>query len=177
MKRVTYTTENELEALKYLSKCYDFALSLCISLAFSELDIAVVYLREQKFFKHELKYFINNAVKKADFKRYQINSIMVSKGFFESYSDRVIDLADKDIKSFKSSLTKVIEKNEINNASFYAQIETTRCLIEACVLDFKGIADDAKRKFGKDRSSDFKGMTYQTFIIGLRMQLKSSIRM
>ena len=156
MKRVTYATENDLECLRYLSKCYDFALSLCISLAFNELDTSIVYLREQKNFKQELKYFANNAVKEADLKRAQIRNIMVSKGFFDSYADRVIDLASKDISSFSKAIERVLGKNEIGDPHLYAQIETTRCLLQSCVLDFKGIAEDARKKFGIDRSSVFK---------------------
>lgn len=156
MKRVTYTTEEDLECLRYLSRCYDFALSLCISLALNELDTSIVYLREQKNFKHQLKYFANNSVKQSDLKRAQIRNIMVSKGFFDSYTDKVIDLASKDIMSFTKSMQKVIEKHKVKNANFYAQMETTRCLLQSCVLDFKGIAEDAKKKFGIDRSADFK---------------------
>ena len=156
MKRVTYTTEEDLECLKYLSRCYDFALSLCISLAFNELDTSIVYLREQKDFKQKLKLFANNSVRAADLKRAQIRNIMVSKGFFDSYADRVIDLAEKDIKSFRSSLEKVISKHSIENSTLYAQVETTRCLLQSCVLDFRSIGEDAKKKFGKDRSDVFK---------------------
>ena len=156
MKRVTYTTEEDLECLKYLSRCYDFALSLCISLAFSELDTSIVYLREQKDFKQELKLFANNSVREADLKRAQMRNIMASKGFFDSYADKVIDLAEKDVKSFRTSLANVISKRNIENAYLYAQIETTRCLLQACAIDFKNIAEDAKKKFGKDRSDVFK---------------------
>lgn len=155
MIRVTYTTEKELEALKYLSKCYDFALSLCISLAFNELDSSVIYLRERKDYRHELKRFVNNAIREADLKRAQINSIMASKGFFESYADRVIDLASKDVGSFRNSLQRVLEKENVAQPFFYAQIETTRCLLHSCVLDFKSIAEDARKKFGTDRSDVF----------------------
>lgn len=156
MKRVTYTTEEDLECLRYLSRCYDFALSLCISLALNELDTSIVYLREQKNFKHQLKYFANNSVKQSDLKRAQIRNIMASKGFFDSYADKVIDLAGRDIKSFRSSLEKVISKHGIENAALYAQVETTRCLLQSCVLDFRSIGEDAKKKFGKDRSDVFK---------------------
>ena len=79
MKRVTYTTEEDLECLKYLSRCYDFALSLCISLAFNELDTSIVYLREQKDFKQKLKYFANNSVKQSDLKRAQIRNMIVMR--------------------------------------------------------------------------------------------------
>lgn len=58
MKRVTYKTEKELEALKYIAKCYDFALTLCITLAFNQLDITTISLREEKDFKHELKHSV-----------------------------------------------------------------------------------------------------------------------
>ena len=156
MKRVTYLTENELECLRYLSKCFDFALSLCISLALNELDTAIVFLREQKCFKQKLKLFANNSVREADLKREQISSIMASKAFFDSYSDHVIDLAEKDIKMFSSAIQKVIEKNGVDNAAFYAQIETTRCLLHSCVLGFEDIAKGAMDKFGVDKTDVFQ---------------------
>lgn len=156
MKRVTYTTEAELECLKYLSRCYDFALSLCISLAFNELDTSIVYLREQKGFKKKIQIFANNSVREADLKREQIRNIMASKGFFDSYADRVIDLAEKDVGNFRDSIENIISKHNVGDSYLYAQIEVTRCLLQSCVIDFRSIAEDAKKKFGKDRSSVFK---------------------
>ena len=156
MKRVTYKTEKELEALKYIAKCYDFALTLCITLAFNQLDITTISLREEKDFKHELKHSVNNALSEADRKRAEMMQIMKSGGFFESYSDTVIDLAEKDINAFRRSLERVMEKNGVERAKLYAQVETTRCLLESCVMDFKSLGEQCKEKFGYNVSSFFE---------------------
>lgn len=156
MKKVTYTTANELECLKYLSKCYDFALSLCITLALSELDTAVVMLREERMFRQEMKRYVNNTLREADKKRMQINNVMSSKGFFETYSDEVIDLANNDVRSFQRALRNVLVKHHIADADLLSQVETARCLIEVCVLDFEQVSKDAMRRFGVNRSEVFE---------------------
>ncbi|SFG75433.1 hypothetical protein [Prevotella sp. KH2C16] len=155
VKRITYGSDRELECLRYLSKCYDFALSLSISLALNELDTAAGMLRDGRMFRHGLKKYVNNAVREGDRRRAAITGYMVSRGFFESYADRVIDLAEKDIAGFRNSVRRVMEKHGIGDAGLYAQVETARCLLQACVLDFRGIAEEARKKFGVARSGDF----------------------
>ena len=155
-KRVSYSTERELECLRYLSKCYDFALSLHISLAMNELYTAIAKLRDAGMYVREVKVNMNNAVKEGEMRRSAIMGYMASKGFFDSYTDRVIDLAEKDVSAFRDSIRGVMEKHDVKNANIYAQIEVARCLLQACVLDFRSVAADAKKKFNVDRSSDFK---------------------
>lgn len=156
VKRVTYSDDRELECLRYLTKCYDFALALHITLALNELDIVLGMLRDGKQYTREVKRYVNSAVREGDRKRAAITGYMASRGFFDAYTDRVIDLAEKDIDGFRNSVRRVMEKHGIKNAGLYAQVETARCLLQACVLDFKGIAADARTRFRVDRSSDFR---------------------
>ena len=155
MKKITYSTERELESIRHLATCYDFALSLMISLALSELDTCVVRIRTYSMFRHDVKRCINNAVREADMKRAELADLMTSRGFFETYADRVIDVAENDVSRFRSSLCRVMERHSIENTELYAQMETTRCLLEACVLDYGNIAKDARERFGVDMSSHF----------------------
>lgn len=167
MKKISYTTKQDFECVEYLARCYDFALSLLISMAFNELETSVVYIRDRREAYKRLGVIglADRAIREADRTRHGIKSVMADEGFFNSYADRVIDTAAPDVASFRNSLANVMRKAGVSDPGFYAQIETTRVLLDACVMDFDSIADDGKRKFGHDRRSDFteynvKGVKY-----------------
>lgn len=61
IKKYTYTTDKELEGLRWASKVVDFGVSLTAMAALNELTTAYVMLRERKdIFRREAKHMANS---------------------------------------------------------------------------------------------------------------------
>lgn len=149
-KRVTYSTDKQLEGIKYMAKIIDFGVSLTIATAFNELYTAHMMLRERKdLYKHEVKRFANEAVERAKMKRAQMISLMANRNFFDTYSDKVIDLSENDITLFRISLKQTLDKAKYPNSELISYIETARALLDASTLQFAEVAKATREDYGE----------------------------
>ncbi len=149
-KRITYSTDRQLEGIRYMAKIIDFGVSLTIATAFNELYTAHMMLRERKdLYKHEVKRFANEAVERAKMKRAQMLSLMANRNFFDTYSDKVIDLSENDITLFRISLKQTLDRAKYPNSELISYIETARALLDASTLQFAEVAKATREDYGE----------------------------
>lgn len=141
-KKLEYDTDMELEGIRALTRIIDFNVSLTISTAINELYTSHMMLREHPdFYRGKVKYQANLAEQEARMQRERIMSLMTSRRFFDAYSDRVIDLAEKDITLFRISIKQTLDDENCPNSELFSYVETSRALLEAAVRHFNSEVD------------------------------------
>ena len=58
---------------------------------------------------------------------------MKDKKFFDTYSDAVIDLAEKDVQDFRLSIKKVLDENNVHDSDM--DCRRGNCPCDVCVCD------------------------------------------
>lgn len=148
-KRYFFRTEKELEGLRWTARVVDFGVSLTIISALNELTTAFIMLRERKdLFKHNVKRMANETMQVATNLRTSILSVMKKGDFFDTYSDRVIDLSENDITLFRISIKQTLDDNGIRDAELLSYLETARTLLEMAVAHFDSVMKQAANDYG-----------------------------
>lgn len=156
MKRLYYRTEKELEGLKWTGKVIDFGMSLSIVAAANELYCAEALLRQHPdLWKREVKQYSRAAAKAARDRESAIRIGMKDSHFWDDYSDRVIDEAERDVRVFRNVLCVILSDSNVPDAELYAAIECARVLVEMCVHQYEEIMNRAKEKFNYDFTERF----------------------
>lgn len=155
-KRYVFRTEKELEGLRWTTRVIDFGVSLTIIAALNELTTAYIMLRERKdLFRHNVKRMTNETMQVATNLRTSIMSVMKKGDFFDTYSDRVIDLAENDITMFRISIKQTLDDNGVEDAELLSYIETARTLLEMAAEHFDSAIRAAKEDFKIDYTKAF----------------------
>ena len=155
-KRYVFKTEKELEGLRWTARVIDFGVSLTIMAALNELTTAYVMLREHKdLFKHNIKRIANETMQCATNLRTSIISVMKRGEFFDTYSDRVIDLAESDITLFRISVKQTLDDERIADSELFSYMETARTLLEMAAEHFDSAIRAAKEDFNVDYTNAF----------------------
>lgn len=146
-KKIIYYNKVELEALRYCARVMDFGVSLTLTAALNEMLNAYLLLREDKRFRHKLKQLANEADRKATMQKATIMSVMRDRKFFDDYSDKVIDLAEKDITDFRMGIKQMLDENGIKDSELIAQCETASVLLKLSVEHYHVTISKTKEKF------------------------------
>lgn len=156
-KKIYYTTNQQLEGLRWVAKVTNFGLGIMVKSAMNELFTAYIMLRDRKeLFRHTVKQRANLAMRKSEAKERLIFQLMENRKFYDDYSDSVIDYAQNDITLFMIAMKQELDKHEVEYSDLFAQMETARALLDMCCKNFKYVMEDARMKYGKDFSSDFR---------------------
>lgn len=150
-KKISFHTEKELEGYKWLAKVIDFGVSLTCNAAINELYTAHAMLRDSDLYRHHIKKLANTAVQQAQEKKRSMFSSMTNAKFFDTYSDKVIDLAESDITMFRISIKQVLDDNNVKGAELISYLETARALLDAARLHFNDVVRIAGERFGNER--------------------------
>lgn len=147
-KHIIYYTEAELDALKYCAKVMDFGVSLTLTAALNELLNAYLLIRDNKdIYKQQVKFYVNQAEKSASLQKATIMCAMRHRKFYDDYSDKVIDLAEKDIDNFRNSIIDLLKKNNHKDCELIAQCEVTRVLLVLAKQHYDTTLQATKEKF------------------------------
>lgn len=155
-RRVYYYGERDLEGLRWTARIIDFGIGLSVIAAFNEIRSTFVYLRESPLFRHKTKNIVNNTMRMIRHREVEIRSIMKDKSFWDDYSDTVIDAANNDVTLFRISIKNTLDKEGYKNSNIVSYMETARVLLEMSVQHFESVMADAKERYGRDYTEDFK---------------------
>ena len=149
IKQITYQTERQLEGIHWAAKQTSLGVSLTVASAFNELYTAHMMLRERPdIFRNQVKRFANEAEQRARRKRTQMLDIICNRQFFDTYSDKVIDLAESDITKFRIGIKQTMDDAGYQDSELVSYIETARVMLTAAALHFNEIMQQAREKFG-----------------------------
>lgn len=149
MKKVNCRSEKAVIGIKWIAKVIDFGVSLTVIEALNDGLNAFLAIREnKKVYRQKVKQLANEAEKKMSLKRASILSEMKDKKFFDTYSDAVIDLAEKDVQDFRSSMKEVLDENNVHDSDMIADVETARVMFVFATMHYNSVMDTAKSKFG-----------------------------
>lgn len=149
MKRIPFTTNDQLEGLRWAAKTIDFGVSLTLIAALNEVNTAYIMLRERKdLFRQKLKKLANIAATKADQQKATVLASMKDRNFFDIYSDKVIDLAEDDITKFRIGLKQTLDDNKHPDAELISYIEVARTMLEMAMHQFWKVIGTAREDFG-----------------------------
>lgn len=155
-KKVYYTSEKDLEGLKWVAKIMDFGVNLMIKAAINELTNAYIMLRERDdLFKWSLKNLANRVIKAAKIKEREILDIMENKNFYDDYADAVIDYAQSDMTKFRVAIKQELDKAHIADSMLYSYIECARVMLNMSVFQYDNIIKEAKERWGRSYAGDF----------------------
>ena len=147
-KKVVYYTEKQFEGIEYAAKVIDFGVSLSVAVALNELYTAHMMLRERKdLYKREVKHLANIATDKAKYRRGLMLSTMRSRKFFDTYSDKVIDLAENDVTLFRISVKQTLDDNHVEDSDLISYIETARTLLDMAKEHFVAVCKHAREEY------------------------------
>lgn len=156
MKKFRYSTQKELDGLMWASRVIDFGLALTNAAALNELTTAYVMLRDRKdIYRHMVKRLANETMKQASLKQTEMRSVMKSKLFFDTYSDKVIDLAEDDITLFRISIKQTLDDFDFPDSEIVSYIETARSMLELASAQFKSIMNTARIDYKYDYTTTF----------------------
>lgn len=149
MKKVNCRSEKEVTAIKWIARVIDFGVSLTVIEALNDGLNAFLAIREnKKVYRQKVKQLANEAEKKMSLQKASILSEMKDKKFFDSYSDAVIDLANKDVQAFYNSIKETLDENNIHDSDMIAAVETARVMFVFATIHYNSVMDAAKGKFG-----------------------------
>lgn len=155
-KKYVYRTQKELDGLRWTSRVIDFGVSLTVASALNELTTAYIMLRERKdLFRHHVKHLANGTMQAATNLRASMFGVMMNRGFFDTYSDRVIDLAEQDITLFRISIKQTLDSKRYKDADLVSYTETARTLLEMAVEHFKSVIQAAREEYGVNYAKAF----------------------
>lgn len=164
MKNVIYYNNTQKEALEYTSKVVDFGVTLILYSALNEVLNSYVLLRDSKYFVHNIKRRANNILEMRNKKVKELRDIVMHKGFAEAYWDAIIDACEKDVASFKKSIKTILDNNNAPDSDLFAQIETTRVLLEAAKIQYEEVIKASNSKYLPKGLKDMKGLNlFETF--------------
>lgn len=144
-RKLTYTTDAELEGIRYCAKVIDFGVSLSVTIAINELYTAHMMLRERRdLYRRELKSRANDAIRRAGHCRERMISAMSSRAFFDTFSDKVIDLSENDITVFRLSIKQTLDDHSYPDSELIAYAETARVMLDMARAHFNGVVSKAK---------------------------------
>lgn len=124
--------------------------------ALNELTTAYIMLREHKdLFRHKVKHLANETMQVATNLRSSMLGVMEHRDFFDTYSDRVIDLAENDITLFRISIKQTLDDHKYKNAELISYIETSRTILEVANEHFKSIMKTAREDYGVNYAKAF----------------------
>lgn len=150
MKRVVYYTDEQLQGLNWVARMIDFGVSLTNHVAINEVYTAHLKLRERRdLYKREVKKAANDAVRRMEAKRGRMLALMANRKFFDTYNDRVIDLAANDVTLFRLSIQQTLRQANCDNDELLAYMETARDLLKTATIQFNGVCEEAEKKYGK----------------------------
>lgn len=155
-KRYSYTNQKDLDGLRWTSRVVDFGVSLTNTAALNELTIAFVMLRDRKdIYRHSVRRFANEAILAADRKRQAMFSVMANREFFDTYSDAVIDLAERDIVMFRIGIKQTLDDHGVEDSELFSYMETARTILDMAKTHFEISMETARNDFGFDYSKTF----------------------
>ncbi len=155
MRRVYYYGERDLEGLRHTAKIVDFGIGLSVMAAFNEMRSAFMFLRESGLYRHRIKRDANHAMRMMRQRECAIRIGMRDKGFWDDYSDTVIDAANDDVTLFRIAVKGVLDKAGYAESNLMSYMETARVLLEMSVQHFECVMQDSKAQFGRDYTPDF----------------------
>lgn len=149
MKKVNCRSEKEVIGIKWIAKVMDFGVSLTVIEALNDgLNAFLAVRGNKKVYRQKVKQLANEAEKKMSLKKVAILAEMKDKKFFDTYSDAVIDLAEKDVQDFRSSIKKVLDENNVHDSDMIADVETARVMFVFATIHYNSVMEAAKSKFG-----------------------------
>lgn len=149
-KKISYYTDKQLAGIRWTAKNASLSVSLTVASAFNELYTAHMMLRERPdIYRNQVKKFANEAINKARMKRVQMMNIICNRKFFDTYSDKVIDLAVQDITLFRIGLKQTMDDAGYPDSDFISYIETARVMLTAAAYHFSLIMEEARKRFGE----------------------------
>lgn len=175
MRRVTFTSERELEGLNWTANVMDFGVGLMIKAATNEIICAYIKLEENAaLFKGKTKYDAKRAVKEAEGIQRSIKGIMSDPGFYDDYSDAVIDYSKNDITLLRLALKQEMDKAGIADSLLLSYVECARILTCMCVEQYKVMMERAWLRWGKNYSETFRSFDV-SHLFGAWDQVASSV--
>lgn len=157
MKKISVRNEKELNGIKWVAKIMDFGVSLTVIEALNDGLNAFLSIRDNKsVYRQKVKQLANEAERKMTLKKASIVADMRDRKFFDTYSDAVIDLAEKDVQRFRESLKKTLDASNVRDSDMIAQVETARVMFKFASIHFDSVMDAAKGKFGITQRNPFR---------------------
>lgn len=148
-KVITYQNDKQLQGIQWVAKNASLSVSLTVAAAFNELYTAHMFLREHRdVFRNEVKRFANEAELRARRKRRLMLDIIANRQFFDTYSDKVIDLAESDITQFRISVQQKMDDAGCRESELLSYVETARVMLTAADMHFDGIMRLAHETYG-----------------------------
>lgn len=155
-KKVYYTSEKDLEGIKWTAKVIDFGVGLMVSAAINEMYNAYAMAIDRKdIMRGKVKYCCNNAFREAKRTETAIRMNMRSRKFWADYSDAVIDEALNDITLFRIAVKQTLDDQDVKESEFFAYVETARVMLNMAVESFRCFMEQAKAHFGKNYTDMF----------------------
>lgn len=148
MKKVSCRNEREANGVNWTAKVMDFGVSLTVIEALNDGLNAFLSIRDNKsVYRQKVKQLANEAERKMTLQKAAILSNMKDRRFFDSYSDAVIDFANKDVQAFRDSLKKTLDENNIKHSDMLSNAETARVMLTFAVVHYESVIDAARHKF------------------------------
>ena len=149
IKKITYNSQKQLDGIRWAAKQASLSVSLTVASAFNELYTAHMMLRDRPdVFRNEVKKFANEAEARARRRRMRMLDIICNRQFFDTYSDKVIDLAEKDILLFRIGIKQTMDDAGYKDSELISYIETARVMLTAAAMHFSEIMTEARERFG-----------------------------
>lgn len=164
MKNIKYHNKTEKEALEYTSKLVDFGVTLVVYAALNELLNAYYLLQRSKYFRTTVKRLANEAVRMRNMKVVELKSVVMHKGFSESYWDAIVDVCEDDISAFRTELVKVLEEASVDDGEIYAQAEVARVLLGSAKAHFEKVIKDCTNLYRTQDAREMRNLNlFDTF--------------
>lgn len=144
-----YRTKKELEGLRWAAMVVDFGVSLTVTVALNELTTAYVLFRERHdLCRQRVKQLANIAMEAGSRRKGAMYAVMRNRGFFDTYSDKVIDLAEQDITMFRIGIKQELDNHRHPDSELVSYMETARTMLEMAAVHYDEIMKSIRLDFG-----------------------------
>ena len=148
-KVITYQNDKQLQGIHWVAKEASLSVSLTVASAFNELYTAHMMLRERMdIFRKDIKRLANETEARARRKRLLMLEIIANRQFFDTYSDKVIDLAEHDITLMRIDIKQTLDDAGCSDSELVSYVETARIMLTAATMHFQDVMREAREKFG-----------------------------
>lgn len=147
-KTIRNATPKTMGGIAWASYVMDYGVALLEIAAFNELYTAHMMLRERRdLYRQQAKKFANDTIELVKTKRRHMMSLMTDRTYYDTYTDKVIDLAENDITLFRISLKQTLDKAGHKDSDLISYIETARALLYASTIQFSEVMKDIRKEF------------------------------
>lgn len=136
MKKLTYYSQEEYEALTFAAKVIDNGVTLIVYEAIYQGREFVYWSRERGICKGIVKSLTNNFLSEVRKKEALMLVSFKSPGFYKIYSDSIVDHSWDDVEALKKAISDTLDSFGVPNSDVIAMLEVSRVLFEAAVRLF-----------------------------------------